>query len=324
MPDTLPETPDTQAVDEFDAAYESAIAEPAAPAPASEPAAPAPAKETPKEPADEPAPAEAPAKADDKPADAPAEPAPAEPAKSEPAPAEPPKAESVPAPQTIDPRLLAQAIAEANAQQAQQHAQPQAPAAPVAAKPEDFYAEGDVATIAEFAKDWPTEHKAVQAMMAGAIKAEVTNRVNALVGDLNKVLTPLYQQTEQVQQSSFQTYVTTKHPDAVQVLPEVEAWIKTQPTLYRPALQDVYDKGNAQQLVELLDMYKKAKEPTGAAPQPPASPAAQEPVQPKSRPAPAPAAVAALSAVPAGQRTKPTAGPDADNFDAAFDEAIGL
>lgn len=328
------DTLDTNAADDFDTAFDDALAEPAATPPAKTPEAPAPATtEESTTDADTTSQESGEEGADKGKTPAAAEPAPAaEPAKTEPAPApaatpaatEPAKPEQPPAlPAGLDPKFLAQAIAEATAaQQAPKNTQ-QEPAAPVEAKPEDFHTAEETAAIAEFVKEWPSEHRAVQAMMKGAIQSEVTNRVAKLVGELNVALTPLFQQTEQVQQTSFQTFVHAKHPDAVQVLPEVEAWIKTQPAIYRPALQEIYDKGTAQQVVELLDMFKQAKVPTGAVTPPPASPAAQEPVPPKPRQAPAPAAVRALAAVPAGQRTQPVAGADVNDFDAAFDEALG-
>lgn len=229
-----------------------------------------------------------------------------------------PEPAPVPAP-ALDPAFLAQAIAEANRKLAEANAPAPEPAKPLTK--EDFYTPEDKVVVDKFKAEWPDEQGAVQRMIDAQVQAIVGNRLNTLVTQLNGVLAPLQESTTLNQQNTFAAYVNAKHPDAAAMQPQIADWIKTQPAITQPALQLALDQGNAQQVVQLLDMYKQAIGQTGAAVVPPASLAAQETTPPKKA-GPSPAAVAALTAVPAAQRTAPTARPDENDFDGAFAEAV--
>lgn len=224
-------------------------------------------------------------------------------------------------PDQIDPKYLAQAIAEAQAQREQeQRSKEQTPAEEE--KPltrTDFLDEAGAAAIKKFETEWPDEYAAIQQLMQAELRAALANSFSGYTKQLNGVLAPLMGSVQKVEVNTYKGAVTAAHPDAFEIAPKVAEWIETQPAIVRSAYKQAYEKGTAQEAIELLNLYKQATGSTGAAPATPASSAAQEP--PKPKPVADKKAVAALAAVPAAQRAKPNGGADVLDFDAAFAEA---
>ena len=245
----------------------------------------------------------------------------AEPAATAAAPAEQAPA---PAQEPLDPKYLAQAIAEANriAEQDRQKAEPQAPARDLT--PDDFLDDAARASINKFKQEWPDEYAAVDRMFESRVQALVGNRINQLVGEVNQLVTPLYQAVGNVTTTTHQSKVAAVHPDYRELAPKVAEWIATQPKLVQPAYLQAYKEGSADQAIDLLNAYKAAVGSTGAKPAP-AQVAALAVAPPKpATPAVNKQAVAALAAVPATTRPKPAGGVDPQDFDSAFSEAVGL
>lgn len=235
-------------------------------------------------------------------------------------------AEQAPAPaqEPLDPKYLAQAIAEANriAEQDRQKAEPQAPARDLT--PDDFLDDAARASINKFKQEWPDEYAAVDRMFESRVQALVGNRINQLVGEVNQMVTPLYQAVGNVTTTTHQSKVAAVHPDYRELAPKVAEWIATQPKLVQPAYLQAYKEGSADQAIDLLNAYKAAVGSTGAKPAP-AQVAALAVAPPKpATPAVNKQAVAALAAVPATTRPKPAGGVDPQDFDSAFSEAVGL
>lgn len=309
--------PSLDAGDDFDSAFLEASGEaPAAPAAeaTTEPAAdPAPATEATTETTE---PADDPASATEAQAEPEVDPAPA----TEPAPVQAP----APTQEPLDPKYLAQAIAEANriADQERQKAEPQAPARDLT--PDDFLDDNARASINKFKQDWPDEYAAVERMFESRVQALVGNRINQLVGEVNQMVAPLYQAVGNVTTTTHQSKVAAVHPDYRELAPKVAEWIATQPKLVQPAYLQAYKEGSAEQAIDLLNAYKAAVGSTGAKPAP-AQVAALAVTPPKpATPAVNKQAVAALAAVPATTRPKPAGGVDPQDFDSAFSEAVGL
>lgn len=224
----------------------------------------------------------------------------------------------------LDPKYLAQAIAEANriAEQDRQKAEPQAPARDLT--PDDFLDDAARASINKFKQEWPDEYAAVDRMFESRVQALVGNRINQLVGEVNQMVTPLYQAVGNVTTTTHQSKVAAVHPDYRELAPKVAEWIATQPKLVQPAYLQAYKEGSADQAIDLLNAYKAAVGSTGAKPAP-AQVAALAVAPPKpATPAVNKQAVAALAAVPATTRPKPAGGVDPQDFDSAFSEAVGL
>lgn len=307
-------TPAPDQYDEFDAAFDDASAEPGTQA------APAPAPVT--EPDAEPAKPTEPSEPDDGATDD-GEGTDGQQPDAEPsAPAEPPKPTEpvVPTQPALDPKYLAAAIAEANRLSEQE----KPPAPQPEAKPltrDDFLNDADKAAIKKFETEWPDENVAIQKLVQAELQALIGNRFNDYTKQLNGVLAPLFGSVQSVEVNTYKGAITAAHPDAFDIAPKVAEWINTQPAFMRPAFTKAFEGNNAQEAIELLNLYKQATGPTGAAPATPASSAAQETPKPAPKPVANPAAVKALAAVPAAQRPKPTGGADVLDFDAAFAEA---
>lgn len=236
-----------------------------------------------------------------------------------------PAAEQQPA---IDPKYLAQAIAEEQARRAseqeaarkatEQQQQQQKPATL-----EDFLDDAGKKAIATFESEWPSEYQAVKNYTAAAVQAAVVNSRRELISELNRVLAPIVQSVEQTKVNAHMTAIRAAHPDADAIVPSLREWIAAQPAMIRGTLQEVFERGSSEQVVELMGMYKSATKPTGAAPATPASPAAQEQQAAPEKAKVPPAALAATAAVPATQRSTKRDSHDPNDFDAGFADALG-
>jgi hypothetical protein len=287
------------AFDEVETPVEdSPVEQPADDLPADEPVDDVPADEPPAEEAVEPAPIDEP----------PAEPAPAEPA-----------APTAPTQQELDPKYLAQAIAEAQAQlQAQQ-----APAAPTEEPKEatfvDFLDDKDKAALEVFKSEWSEVAAPVTALINAHVRAALVNQEKQILGRMEQHLAPIQQVTAQSQEAAHRAAIAAAHPDFMEVVTALPEWIGKQPSLIQPALRQAYERGTTAEVVELLAHYKQAIGPTGAAPVSPASSAAQvqQPAAPISK-----AALAATMAPPAAKRSNVSTSRDPNDFEAAFNEGL--
>lgn len=220
----------------------------------------------------------------------------------------------------LDPKYLAQAIAEAQAQrEAEQNKDAAKPEPEKLLTRDDFLDEAAAATVKKFETEWPEEYQAVQQLVQAELRAAIGNSFSNYTKQLNGVLAPLLGSVQKAEVNTYRGAVTAAHPDAFDIAPKVAEWIETQPSFVRAAYKHAYEKGTAQEAIELLNLYKTATGSTGAAPATPASSAAQEP--PKPKPEVNRKAAKALAAVPAAQRPKPTGGADILDFDSAFAEA---
>ena len=240
--------------------------------------------------------------------------APAEAVDETPAPVQ----EAPQAPQ-IDPKFLAQAIAEEQerrqreAQAAQEQQQPEKEVSY-----EDFLTEQDKAAIKLMDTEWSEVAGPVHALINAHVKAALAAQEKQVLAQVQQRLAPIEQVTAQSQEALYWSTIQASHPDFRESAAALPEWIEKQPKLVQPALRAAYDRGTAEQVIELLDTYKQAIGTTGAAPAQPASSAAQVP--PKAVPK---AALDATLAPPTAQRSKMAASRDPNDADAAFMEAFG-
>ena len=243
-----------------------------------------------------------------------AEEAPAEVVDETPAPVQ--EAPQVP---QIDPKFLAQAIAEEQerrqreAQVAQEQQQPEKEVSY-----EDFLTEQDKAAIKLMDTEWSEVAGPVHALINAHVKAALAAQEKQVLAQVQQRLAPIEQVTAQSQEALYWSTIQASHPDFREAAAAIPEWIEKQPKLVQPALRAAYDRGTAEQVIELLDTYKQAIGTTGAAPAQPASSAAQVP--PKAVPK---AALDATLAPPTAQRSKMAASRDPNDADAAFMEAFG-
>ncbi len=296
----------TETNDSFDDAFAEVVAamndtppaEPAAPAAPAEPAAPA----APAEPAAPAAPAESAAPA------APAEPAtpaaPTAPTESATpaAPAAPtePATPAAPAAPT-EPAETPEAKAAREAFEAS--ITPYAPTA------------DEVAALEQFKKDFPNEALAVEARLKSVdrdINARVYQAVQNLLQHMDGRLAPVEKTVTDTAVEAHVAALHAAHADYDAVIAKVPDWIKTLPSYAQAGAQAVYDRGTTQDVIALVNDFKKA---TGVATPTPA---------PAPAPAPKPAPAGADDLAPVSSRraaVTPTGTPDPNDFAGAFAEA---
>lgn len=285
-------------------------------------------------------PAPAPAPVENEPAPAPAEPAPAPaPVENEPAPAEP-----VPAPAPVENEsapagqqpagsvpLSADQFRELldTVRQPQQPTAPQpepTPEPPRELSLDDFIPEADRPFVEHLTKEWGEVHKGVEVLQRAALQ----HFQHSLYTQLNGVLAPMLENIQALQVMGHFNAIRQAHNDYEAVLPQVRDWVDSQPNALKAPLSAVLEKGNAQQIIDLIGAFKQATAKTDAAP-PPAPSNAQP--QANAAPtaaaaaaaaaqAPAPAAVAATAAVTTGSRTAPVETRDPNDFGGALAEAL--
>ena len=217
----------------------------------------------------------------------------------------------------LDPKYLAQAIAEEQERrQREAQATQQEPEKEVSY--EDFLTEQDKSAIKLMDTEWSEVAGPVHALINAHVKAALAAQEKQVLAQVQQRLAPIEQVTAQSQEALYWSTIQASHPDFKEAAAAIPEWIEKQPKLVQPALRAAYDRGTAAQVIELLDTYKQAIGTTGAAPAQPASSAAQVP--PKAVPQ---EALAATLAPPTAQRSKMAPSRDPNDADAAFMEAFG-
>ena len=194
---------------------------------------------------------------------------------------------------------------------------------------DQFLSDDDKKVLGDYDKEWGEVSKAEGIRR----RAEMQVLQTQTFRELEKVLAPIVQTLQKSQVTSHFATIRSAHADFDSVLPNVQAWVAKQPTLYRPALERVLNQGTATEVVELVGAYKQAVGQTGAVPAVPASSVPQataapatapvvQATQPSPKPA-APAAAVAATAAVVSQRSNNQSAADPNDFDAALREALG-
>ena len=283
--------------DTFDAAFAEAVAS----LDALPPAEPAPAPEV------EPAPVE-PTPAPVEPAPAPAEPVPA-PVEPAPAPIEPAPAPAEPVPAPVEPALAPAPppvpVETPEAKAAREEFERSI--APYTPTPEE------AAALEAFKREFPGEAMAIDARLK-AVDRDINARVYKAVQELFKHVDGRMAPVEQtVTTAAIEQHVAAlhaAHSDYDAVITKVPAWIKTLPSYAQAGAQAVFDQGTTQEVIALVNDFKKANNMGAAAPAP----------APAARPTP----TGADDLAPVSSRraaVTPKGAPDPNDFISAFNEA---
>lgn len=151
----------------------------------------------------------------------------------------------------------------------------------------------------------------------GVLTQRILNAAQTVLQLVNQDVAPVLQrQTVDAQTRHFAT-IKAAHSDYDAVIEQVPGWIQKQPKYLQPALQSAYDEGDAEAVTDLISRFKAS---TGSV-----TPQKSEQTPANPKPATDPAAAAALAPVSSKRSTaSPAAGaPDMNDFDGAFDEAVG-
>lgn len=95
--------------------------------------------------------------------------------------------------------------------------------------------------------------------IAKGVEALVSQRVSAQVQSMmDAALAPFKQQQQLSAEQQHFAYIGSAHPDyeSIPESQEFQAWKDAQPGFIRSAYEDVLNKGSAEQVVELLSLYK--------------------------------------------------------------------
>ncbi len=95
--------------------------------------------------------------------------------------------------------------------------------------------------------------------IAKGVEAMVNQRVSVQVqAMIDQALAPFKQQQNLSAEQQHFAYIESAHPDfeSIPESQEFQAWKDAQPSFIRSAYEDVLNKGSAEQVVELLSLYK--------------------------------------------------------------------
>ena len=174
--------------------------------------------------------------------------------------------------------------------------------------------EAEVAAVAQFKIDFPNEAMAIDARLKSVdrdINARVYQAVQNYATLVEGRLAPVEKTVTATAIEAHVTALHAAHADYDAVITKVPDWIKTLPSYAQAGAQAVYDQGSTQDVIALVNDYKKA---TGTPTLAPAAPAA-----PVVKPTPS----GADDLTPVSSRrvaVTPTGTPDPNDFDAAWAE----
>jgi hypothetical protein len=174
--------------------------------------------------------------------------------------------------------------------------------------------EDEAAALEQFKREFPSEATAVEARLKSIdreINARVYKAVQKLAEQMEARMAPV---ESTVATSAIEAHIAAlhaAHADYDAVIAKVPAWIKTLPTYAQAGAQAVYDRGTTQDVIALVNDYKRSAGVAAPTPAP--------------APAPKPTPPDAEDLAPVSSRraaVTPTGTPDKNDFAAAFAEAV--
>ena len=177
---------------------------------------------------------------------------------------------------------------------------------------DDYLSEADKKALETYDSEWSEVSAAEQIRT----KAAVSMAVAQLRKEFGTALAPIVASVQRSQTTSLRAQVLAAHPDLDTYIEPVKQWVSEQPTIVRGAYENVVKKGSAEDIIELLNLYKASGVPR-AEPPPTASTPAPNAASVRRQ-----AAAKATAAVTTAQRGKPALGPDGQDFESALAEAL--
>lgn len=177
--------------------------------------------------------------------------------------------------------------------------------------------DAEKAAMATFEKEFPNEYTAMQARLKQQNQALTGEMYQAIAGALKdidaRVDAKIAERMAPVESDRHVATIAAAHKDYEEIVALMPEWIAKQPGFVRKRYQEVYDNGSAAEIVEMITTIKKDTGRLEAAP-----PKDEKPVVKK------PSAEEIASGAPINtKRVAPSerGGPDANNYDAAWEEA---
>lgn len=119
----------------------------------------------------------------------------------------------------------------------------------------------------EIEKDFPDVAKVME-IQQRISDAKWERQFSEFQNKLIEQLKPTISTVNAVAADTWEKQVYGAHPDAQDLLPQIEEWVEQQPLKrVRDAYNDVLDNGTAQETIELFNMFKKERGLAGKAPE---------------------------------------------------------
>ena len=185
-----------------------------------------------------------------------------------------------------------------------------------------FFTEAEQAVVDEYTKEWK-DHVEAQALIR---RREYHALVSHIYDDISKALAPLQQYINAAQEVDHDQAVYGAHPDLDAIKKDMLAWVDTQPKMVKNAINTAFKEGDAEQVIEAIQLYKDAKgikaaEAPAATVVDNAGTTAQNAVSGKGASSKAKEAAHRLSAVGTKRSAVGSSAADKDDFSGAFKEA---
>ncbi len=120
------------------------------------------------------------------------------------------------------------------------------------------------ALLDDVIENFPEVSKAldiVQRITMSKVDSIVEKRMSALLSQLNQQLAPVFATTQTVANNAHEQAILNKHSDAFDIIDAVGSWVDKQPPILQTTYKDVLEKGTADQVIQLLDLYKESTKP---------------------------------------------------------------
>ena len=159
--------------------------------------------------------------------------------------------------------------------------------------------------------------------VAAAVKAELrvlhaklenayNDKLQAAISQLYQQVAPALAEAQNAERSRFESTVFGAHPDAREILPDVDKWVATKPAFLQKAYNAILDSGTAEDTVTLLNLFKQEMKPVAAPAKEGGGESAADPKKEQK--------LAAQEGIRGRQASK-TGGIDEDDFESAFNVA---
>ena len=200
--------------------------------------------------------------------------------------------------------------------------------APAQGQPPAIYTPEEQAELADLQKDWPDLHR-MFGLMARQLQVDTLNYAFSEVG---KVLTPLQESVSTYSTNDHLSAIYDAHADYDQVYQPVMDWIEQQPGFIKTAYQNVVSQGTAEDVSQMIQRFKDetkwvapAAGAQGAGASRPATPqqAASTPSQQQAGLSEAAKKAAKAMGAVGTKRGAQAAAQDPNDFDGAWNEAVG-
>lgn len=199
--------------------------------------------------------------------------------------------------------------------------EPVVAAEPAPAAPKPIYTADELTALAAYEKDWP-EISAAEELKR---RKEYRELLAYTFSEVQRVYGPAIQSMQDSDSNAHYNEIVTAHADYDTIVDPVKAWVNEQSPARKAAFTTIVKEGTAEEIIDLIDLYKQAKGiiTSAAAALAPVVAAQAAPVvtaAPAAGTPPAAKQAAQRLSVVSSKRTGVPVTADVDDFDAAFDE----